>query len=363
VAFTEQNLKTLMQLAVQHHASDIHIRSGETPCLRIRGDLVPVQTKTFKDEDLESISKILIEEPTITKDLDNLKEYDGGYAIPGLCRVRFNFFRYNNRRIGLILRIISEDVPRLKNLGLASALGDISLEKRGLILVTGPTGSGKSTTLAAMINHINETRHSHIVTIEDPVEFMHPQIKSRISQREVGSDTEDFASALRAALRQDPDVILIGEMRDPETVQIALKAAETGHTVFSTVHTTNAITTLGRIISMFSPKEQEDVRKRLAVNLKATVSQRMLKRRDNKGVVIAQEIMRNSPGIRECILGEEPLDRIRDVIKEGHGGGGNGSVTFDQDIMELYQRQVISKETALSAVSSQSDFVQKLEFS
>lgn len=348
MGFSKQNLISLIKVGVQHNASDIHIRTDERPCLRIRGELVPVETKEFKAEDVIEISKIILQRKSLTDRISSLKEYDGGLSIPGLCRIRYNFFRYD-KKIGIVMRIVNSDIPSLKDLGLPKVLAKISDQKRGLVLVTGPTGSGKSTTLAAMIDHINENRNCHIVTVEDPVEYLHPQKRSRLSQREVGKDTDDFNTALRGALRQDPDVILIGEMRDPETVQIALKAAETGHIVFSTVHTTNAITTIGRIISMFPPEEQRDVRKRLSVNLYSTISQRMLKKADNSGV-------------KECIEGEEPLERIIEIIEEGNGPGGNGSQSFDQHIMALYENRIIDKKTALGAVTSQSDFLQKLDF-
>ena len=361
MAFSKQNLVSLIQVAVQHKASDIHIRTGEVPCLRIRGELIPIQTKEFSIEDLLDISKIIIADPEAKEKLDRLREYDGGFAIPGLCRIRFNYFKYN-AKVGLIFRIVSEKIPSLKSLGLPAVLKKIAQHKRGLTLVTGPTGSGKSTTLAAMIDYINDTRHCHIVTVEDPIEYLHKQKKSRLTQREVGTDTDNFNNALRAALRQDPDVILIGEMRDPETVQIALKAAETGHAVFSTVHTTDALSTIGRIISMFPPEEQLDVRKRLSINLYSTVSQRMLKRTDKKGVVVAQEIMVTTPGVKDCISGEDPLERLNEIIAENFGSGGNGSQSFDQHIMWLFEHGMISKDEALANATSESDFMQKLQF-
>jgi twitching motility protein PilT len=361
MAFTKQNLVSLVKVAVDHGASDIHIRTEEKPCLRIRGELVPIQTKEFTPEDMKEIAKMVLQKKDLIERLPTLKEFDGGFAIKGLCRIRYNFLRYDGK-IGIIMRIVNAKIPTIADLGLPSILKKIAEMKRGLILVTGPTGSGKSTTLASMIDHINDTKSCHIVTVEDPVEYLHPQKKSRLTQREVGKDTEDFNIALRGALRQDPDVILIGEMRDPETVQIALKAAETGHTVFSTVHTTNAVATIGRIISMFPPEEQKDVRKRLSVNLHSTISQRMLKRADGKGVVIAQEIMVTTPGIKECIEGDEPLERIIDIVEEGFGPGGNGSQSFDQHILWLFENRISDKETALGAVSSQSDFIQRLNF-
>jgi twitching motility protein PilT len=357
MAFQEKHLASLIKVGVDHGASDVHIRTNEPPCLRIRGDLVPVQTKNFTLEDVTDLARILT-----GKKLEKFTDYnelDGSFDIEGLCRLRFNSFVYN-KALGIILRIVKTEIPTFDQLGFSSTLKKIALSKRGLVLVTGATGSGKSTTLAAMINYINRKRYAHIVTIEDPIEYVHNQEYSRITQREIGVDTPNFNAALRAALRQDPDVILIGEMRDPETISIALKAAETGHLVLSTVHTTDAITTIGRIISMFSPDEQEDVRKRLAENLKATISQRMLKGNKKTNVVIAQEIMVNTPGIRECILGDEPISRINSIIMQGKGKESSGSQSFDQHIMELYQAGKISKEVATEAATSESDFIQKL---
>jgi twitching motility protein PilT len=358
MSFSKENLQSLVKVAVQHGASDIHIRANEAPCLRIRGELFPVQTKDFSDNDLLDITKILLQERSATINIEKTNELDGGYELKDLCRLRFNFFRFNSK-MGIILRIVSIQIPNIRELKMPDVITEISNQRRGLVLVTGATGSGKSTTLAAMIDHINSTRATHIVTIEDPVEFIHPQKKSRITQREIGVDTDDFSIALRSALRQDPDIILIGEMRDPETVSIALKAAETGHLVLSTVHTTDAATTIGRIISLFPPTEQDDVRKRLSENIYATISQRMLKSK-NKSVVIAQEIMVTSPGVKECIRGEEPISRLSTIITQGTNHEGNGSQSFDQHIMSLYQTGQITKEIALEAVTSQSDFVQNL---
>lgn len=359
MGFTRQNLHSLVQVAVQNGASDIHIRMDEAPAFRIRGELIPVQTKTFAAEDMSDLLSVLTGSQVAVSDLDKLAETDGSHELEELSRLRFNSFRYSGK-VGVVLRLVSMTIPSADELGLPPVIKTISNLRRGLVMVTGATGSGKSTTLAAMINHINENRGCHIVTIEDPIEFLHTQKKSRLSQREVGRDTADFTTALRAALRQDPDVILIGEMRDPETVSIALKAAETGHAVFSTVHTTDAISTIGRIISMFPPEEQPEVRKRLAENLTAVVSQRMLKAINKKKVVIAQEIMLNNPGVKECIMGKEPLARINSIISQGRKPGGEGSQSFDQHILELYERGVITKETAMSAVTSQTDFMKKL---
>lgn len=361
MSFTKQNLINLLQLAVEHMASDIHIRTDERPCFRIHGELMEIQSRPFSKEDVHDLAKIILPTEKLKDHIDAIREFDGGFALPEVCRVRFNLYRYN-RKIGLIFRVIKDKIPSFSSLGLPSVLEKISEQKRGLILVAGPTGSGKSTTLTAMIDHINTMMPCHIVTVEDPIEYLHDQKRARISQREIGKDTKDFPSALRSVLRQDPDVILIGEMRDPETVQIALKAAETGHTVFSTVHTTDSIATIGRIISMFPPEEQNDVRKRLSINLRSVISQRMLKKTDEKSVVIAQEIMLSTPGIREAIEGKVPLERITEVIEEGFGPSGNGSQSFDQHIMSLYEKKIISKKVALGGVASQSDFIQKLSF-
>lgn len=358
MAFTLKNLASLISVGIQHRASDIHIRTNEVPCLRIRGELVPVQTKIFSPEDLSDIVKLLLSEKNIEYNPQSKIELDGAFHIPHLCRIRYNIFHYFGH-IGVVLRIINTEVPNLAQLELPKILGQIGLQKRGLVLVTGATGSGKSTTLAAMLNHINENRASHIITIEDPIEFLHDQKKSRISQREVGKDTEDFASALHSALRQDPDVISIGEMRDSITANIALKAAETGHMVLSTLHTTNTVTTIGRIISMFPTHEQQEVRKRLAENLYAIIGQRMLPGKSGR-IVIAQEIMVTSPGIKDCISGKDDLNRIPTIISQGQGKSTNGGQTFDQHIMYLFQKGVIEKEVALEAVSSQADFIQKL---
>lgn len=356
MAFSLKNLSSLLNVAIQHKATDIHIRTNEVPCLRIRGDLVPIQTKSFTPQDISDIMKILLTDQEHV--LNEKSEIDGAFGIEELCRVRFNIFRYFNQ-FGIVLRVINTKVPNLAELDMSKIIARIALQKRGMILVTGATGSGKSTTLAAMVNHINENRGSHIVTIEDPIEYLHTQKMARISQREVGKDTEDFNSGLRSALRQDPDVISIGEMRDPITANIALKAAETGHVVFSTLHTTNTVTTIGRIISMFPSHEQPEVRKRLAENLYAIIGQRMLPGVNGR-TVIAQEIMVTSPGIRDCIAGKDDINRIPGIISQGQGKSTNGGQTFDQHIMYLYQKGFIEKEVAMDAVSSQSDFIQKL---
>jgi twitching motility protein PilT len=358
MSFTIKNFTSLVTVGIQNKASDIHIRTEEVPCLRIRGELVPIQTKIFSLEDVRDVIKILLKSNNSEYDFSILSELDGGYTLPDVCRLRYNIFRYFDN-LGIVIRIVNNSIPTLQALQLPPIISKIALQQRGLILVTGATGSGKSTTLAAMINHINENRAAHIITIEDPIEFLHSQKKSRISQREIVKDTQNYASGLRSALRQDPDVISIGEMRDPITTEIALKAAETGHVVFSTLHTTSTVTTIGRFISMFPEHEQLEARKRLAENLNAIIGLRMLKGKEG-GTVVALEIMVMSPGIRDCILGKDDINKIPQIISQGQGKSTNGGQTFDQHIMYLYKNNFITKEVALGAVSSQADFTQSL---
>lgn len=361
MSFSLKNLTTLFEIAMQNGASDIHIRCSEPPCLRIKGELVAVKTnKDIGPQDIKDICQIMFP-PHVFVNFDKTYDFDSVYELEGICRVRFNFFRYSGK-YGLILRIVPMQIPNIDDLNLSPILKKIVSKKRGLILVTGATGSGKSTTLAAMINQLNETESKHIVTIEDPIEFLHPQKKSRITQREVGTDTPDFDTALKFALRQDPDVILLGELRDSESVSTAMKAAETGHLVLATVHTTDAIATISRILSMFAPEEVPDVKKRLADSLFATISQRMIKSHMvKKGVVIAQEIMVTNPGVKECIRGEEPLERIISIIEKGGTNElGVKCQSFDQNVMELFKRGLITKEDAEKGVKSKSDFLQKL---
>ncbi len=359
MAFTIKHLVSLLNVAKSHYATDVHLRSNETPVLRIKGELVPVQTKSFTYNDILDVMAIVTNNENFSNLVNEANEIDGAYTIPDLCRVRFNFFKYSDQ-VGVIFRIINSKVPSIHELSLPKIIGSIASIPRGLVLITGPTGSGKSTTLAAMINHINENHSKHVLTIEDPIEYIHTQNKCRITQREVGIDTDSYQIALRSALRQDPDVILVGEMRDPDTVRIALSAAETGHTVFSTMHTTNVLSTIGRILSMFDGIELTEIKKRLSENLHAIIGQRMLKANTPSGITIAQEIMISGPGVKEAISGKEDLSRIFQIMQTGFQKGGTHGQTFDQHIMKLYQEKIIAKDVALEAVSSQADFIQKL---
>lgn len=359
MGISKEDFIKLIKSAVSNNVSDIHIRTNEKPCFRMRGDLVPIKTAPFSYEDVKAIAKLLIKDEEVKKQLDIVKELDGSFQVPKLCRLRYNLMRYQGK-MGLILRIIDVQVPTTEELGIPLIVNKIASAHNGLVLVTGATGSGKSSTLAAMINYINRTKPVHILTLEDPVEYIHQPIKARITQREVGEDTDDFASALRSALRQDPDIILIGEMRDAETIGIALKAAETGHLVFGTVHTTDALNTVGRLISMFPPEEQDAVRARIADNLYATVSQRLVKTIDGKGRVAAQEIMITSPGIKESIADASKISEIYTYITKGKRG--SGTQTFDQHLTDLFKDGKISQEEARNNASSPEDFDRNLMF-
>ena len=356
---SKEDFYKLVKSAVSNGVSDIHIRAFERPCFRMRGDLVPVKVEPYSPDDLVEIAKVLVKDSSIHDKLEKTKELDGSHAIPKLCRLRYNILRYQGK-MGIILRIIDAKIPTTEQLGLPPVINKISSAHSGLILVTGATGSGKSSTLAAMINHINQTKPVHILTLEDPVEYIHTPVKARITQREIGEDTDDFQGALRSALRQDPDIILIGEMRDAETIGIALKAAETGHLVFGTVHTTDALNTIGRLISMFPAEEQDAARARIADNLYATVSQRLLKTSDGKGRVAAQEIMITSPGIKEALADADKIYEIYTYIRKGKRG--SGTQTFDQHLTDLYRAGTITLEEAKANATSADDFERNLNF-
>lgn len=351
---------------VQKEASDIHLCVGSLWKYRIHGNITPLDMKPLEMNECKSIVRhILLDSPSATEEkVDNimpkLQDHDCSYMLPGTARFRVNICRQRGS-FSVVLRVISFSIPTIDSLGLPEVIKDISLEERGLILVTGITGSGKSTTLASMIHKINETKPCKIITIEDPIEYLHKEIKASIIQREVGLDTESFSIALRGALRQDPDIILVGEMRDAITIEIALKAAETGHLVLSTVHTTDAPKSIHRIISAFELSEQQAVRVRLADALKAVISQRLLGRKDEAGRVAVLEIMRNTMTIKDCIENPEKTASIKEYMKSGRDQ--YGMQTFDQHLMDLFNEGVIDLERAKSAASSPSDFERDVVFS
>jgi twitching motility protein PilT len=358
MALSREIFYSLVKNAVANNVSDIHIRTDEKPYFRVKGDLVSVKMEPLTIEDMKILCQLIM--PELGADFSKLKEHDGSFAVPGVCRLRYNFVRYQGK-IGLIFRIIPDKILSVEELNLPPIVKKIAEASFGLVLVTGATGSGKSSTLAAMIDHINKTSPVHILTLEDPVEYLHTPQKARITQREIGRDTEDFDSALRSALRQDPDIILIGEMRDAQTISIAIKAAETGHLVFGTVHTTDALSTVGRLIAMFPPEEQNVARARLADNLQATISQRLVKTADGKGRIAAQEIMINNPGIREAILVPEKIKDIYIYIEKGKNS--SGSQSFDQHLMALYKSGKITLADAKANATKPDDFERNLNFS
>jgi len=351
---------------MQMKASDIHLCVGSSWKFRIHGNITPLDMKPLDMNECKAIVRhILLDSPSINEEnIDNviheLQDHDCSYMLPGIARFRVNICRQRGS-FSIVLRVVPFSIPTIDALGLPEVIKDISLEERGLVLVTGITGSGKSTTLASMINIINHTKPCKIITIEDPIEYLHNEVKSSIIQREVGLDTESFSLALRGALRQDPDIILVGEMRDTVTIEIALKAAETGHLVLSTVHTTDASKTIQRIISAFDLSEQQAVRVRLADALKAVISQRLLSRKDETGRVAVLEIMRNTLTIKDCIENPEKTDSITDYMKSGRDQ--YGMQTFDQHLMDLYNQGVIDLEKAKAAATSPSDFERNVVFS
>jgi twitching motility protein PilT len=343
------NINDLLRIAIEREASDLHLKVGNHPIIRVHGELIPlVELKRLVPEDTIAMAYSIMNNQQKEKFKKNM-EIDMAYSVPGLGRFRCNIF-YQRGAIGLVLRIIPSKIRTIRELLLPPVLEEICMEKRGLVLVTGTTGSGKTTTLAAMIDYINTHRVEHIITIEDPIEYLHRDKKSIVNQREVGVDTESFATALRSALREDPDVILVGEMRDYETIETAIVAAETGHLVLSTLHTLDAPETINRIISVFPPYHHKQVRIQLASVLKAVISMRLLPRADGNGRVPAVEVMITTPFIRDCIINKEKTHLIREAIKQGVSQ--YGMQTFDQSLFKLYEAKLITLEEALKWASN-----------
>ncbi len=345
--------------AVKNGASDVHFKVGSAPALRVNGQLLPVKVPALQPEDTARIAKHLLVQSRYKGSLEELQDWDTSYPLDGVGRFRANIFR-NKGNLGAVMRSIPLIIPDFAKLGLPKVLEKMSQEERGLILVTGVTGSGKSSTLAAMVNYINQHYRKHIVTIEDPIEFVHEDKFSRMMQREIGPDTPDFGKALRAAMRQDPDVILVGEMRDAETIEIAIKAAETGHLVLSTVHTQDAYRTINRIIGVFPHEAQTGVRNRLAENLRGSISQRLLPHASGKGRVVAAEIMVSNISVTEFIKDPMRTHEIKDFCERSHDILGTQS--FDQHLVMLLRAGQITVEVAKEASSNPSDFERALAF-
>ncbi len=359
--------KAVLRSSHDRKASDVHISAGGPFRIRVSGDIAPADaSRVLTPEDTGAIAADILvnskkaNRDTVAEMLRNLTELDCSYSFPGLGRFRVNLCSQRGS-ISAVLRGIPDVIPDFEMLGLPPVLADIAMEERGLILVTGTTGSGKTSTLASIVDYVNRRKLKKIITIEDPIEFLHRDIKSIVIQREVGSDTESFDQALRAALRQDPDIILIGEMRDRESIDIALRAAETGHLIFSTMHTTDAVRAVTRLASAFDPADQLGVRKRLSEVLRAVISQRLLPSANGSGRVLAVEIMRHTAAIEECVADPDKTLKITKLIAEG--SAVYGMQGFDQHLMELYHKKLITRESAIGAAVSPADFERNLQFS
>ncbi len=352
------HVNELLKNAIEKKASDLHLKVGSHPVIRVNGRLIPfTEARRLTQEDTIAIAFSMMSGKQKQKFKDHF-EIDLAYSVPGMGRFRVNIFQQRGT-IGIVLRVIPAKILTFGDLNLPPILETISEERRGLVLVTGTTGSGKSTTLAAVVDYINTHRTEHIMTIEDPIEYLHRDKKSLVNQREIEVDTKSFASAIRSALRQDHDVILVGEMRDYETIETALTAAETGHLVLSTLHTLDATETVHRIISVFPPHQQKQIRLQLAGVLKASVSQRLLPRADERGRVPAIEVLRTTGYIRDCIENKEKTKLIREAIAVGTSQ--YGMQTFDQSIYQLYRQELITLEEALRRATNPEEFKLKIQ--
>lgn len=347
-------LDKILEFALKKNISDVHLKQGRPPAFRINGPLATQRgAMPLRQEDINAFLDLLLVDDSKRKTFAEDGSVDVGYELTDQGRFRINVFRqYTGTSIAI--RVIPNNIKTIRDLHLPQVLEQVADTRRGLVLVTGTTGSGKSTTLAAIINHINGSRPDHIITIEDPVEFVIPEQKCIVNQREIGSDASSFERALRAALRQDPDIILIGELRDKETIEIALQAAETGHLVFSTMHTIDAVETLNRAVAVFPPHDQDNIRSLFASVVQWIISMRLLERLDGKGRVPAAEILKATPRVRELIAAKAGPQEIKDTIAKGFKV--YGTQTFDQCLMGLYFKKLITLDHALAHCSNPSDF-------
>ena len=350
------DFKATITELVKRAGSDLHIKVGRPPMLRIRGDLIELKRSPLKPAQLKALAEQIMT-PRQVKEFAEMKEADFAIGVPGVGRFRTNVFQQRGT-LSFVFRAIPYQVKSTDELNLPKILNDIATKPRGLVLVTGITGSGKSTALASMLDYINRSRACNIITIEDPIEFLHKDVRSTISQREVGSDTLSFEGALRHVLRQDPDVIMIGEIRDLTTLDTAMKAADTGHLVFSTLHTTDASQTVNRVISFFPPHEHDAVRNLLSTCLNAVISLRLVPTKDGKTRVPACEILINTAAVKENIRDSEKALAIPSLIKEG--GVQYGMQSFDQSLMDWYRKDVISYDDAVFYSSNPSEFALKV---
>jgi twitching motility protein PilT len=345
-------MEKIIKAAVDRGASDLHIKAGDVLRARIDGRLVPMTKQALTPEQTKAIALRLLPSDQARLKIDEILDYDCSWGAPGIGRFRVNILRQRSSFM-IVMRVIPFQVPTIESLRLPAVLSKVAQAERGMVLVTGVTGSGKSSTLAALVNYANSTTHKHIVTLEHPIEFLHRDIQCSVTQREVGVDTGNFKDGLRAALRQDPDIIVVGEMRDSETIDTAIKAAETGHLLMSTVHTPDAQSTILRIIAMFPPEEQDVVRIRLAESLHAVISQRLLPQANGKGRVVAAEVMLVTQTLRDLIL-ERRISELRDFIAEGRQQ--YGMQTFDQHLADLVTDGEVTYEVALAAATRPADF-------
>jgi len=344
------DISELLIFVQKENASDLHLSAGESPMVRIHGEMKRIEMPPISKENLHMMLYDILNDQQ-RKRFEEMHELDFSIDLKGIARFRVNAFR-QARGEGVVFRVIPSKILSIEQLGLPKSLREVTKNERGLVLVTGPTGSGKSTTLAAMIDIINNSLNGHIITIEDPIEFVHESKKCLINQRELGSHTHSFANALRSALREDPDIILVGEMRDLETISLALTAAETGHLVFSTVHTSGASKTVDRIIDVFPAAQQDQVRAQFAESIQAVISQVLLKRRDGRGLVPALEIMTGTPAVRNLIR-EGKVAQLPSTIQTGQKFG---MITLDQSLKELVSKGIVDKEQCLYFASSPNVF-------
>jgi twitching motility protein PilT len=349
-------MQELFKAAVERGASDIHIKAGDFMRARIHGELQPLTQQKLTVDQVKGIALQLIPHQEDWDNFDKILDYDCSWGIPGVGRFLVNVMKQRGSPM-IVMRSIPIEIPSVEDLGLPPIVNKIAAFERGMILVTGVTGSGKSSTMAAMIHWMNQHRRLHVVTLENPIEFLHRDNQCSITQRDIGTDTDSFQTGLRSVLRQDPDVILIGEMRDKPTIETALKAAETGHLVISTLHTKNAVQTLSRIIAVFEPTEQEMIRVRLSESLQAVISQRLVQKVEG-GRIAAMEVMLMTSTIRDCVRDQDRMEQITDLIEEGREH--YGSQTFDQHLMDLVKSKQVEFKVAKSAANNPADFDLKM---